>query len=178
MDLKGPGGSLIGFPLITFDQQSSLNSMEDGSAFEAMQYVNITSSAGLDMILSAGIAVEGDAFSHVESSDFDGDGDIDLYVGSNDKHYLLSNDMGRFTDITREAALNHTGMERDALFGDYDNDGFLDVFILKADGKLLYRNAGKGKFEDVTAKAGINDKSSGNKALFFDADHDETRSLN
>src|SRR5512133_3608519 len=47
MDLKGPGGSLIGFPLITFDQQSSLNTMEEGTVLEILKFTEVSASAGL-----------------------------------------------------------------------------------------------------------------------------------
>jgi tetratricopeptide (TPR) repeat protein len=170
MDLKGPGGSLIGFPLITFDQQASQANADAGTAFKTMKLVNVATIAGLDkIVVPSSIITE---FSHVEAADFDGDGDIDLYVGNNEKHFLLSNEMGRFFDITAESGISHKGKERDAIFADYDNDGFLDLLVLTETGKVLYRNAGKGTFQDVTSKAGIKDKSGSRKALFFDADHD------
>ena len=94
----------------------------------------------------------------MEAGDYDGDGDIDLYVGSYDpatssyKHYLFNNEMGRFKDVSAEAGITHTGKESFATFTDYDNDGFLDIYIVKEDGDILYRNAGKGTFEDVQPK--------------------------
>jgi hypothetical protein len=90
--------------------------------------------------------------------------------------------MGRFKDVSEEAGLKHSGKESSATFADYDNDGFLDLFIVKEGGDILYRNAGKGIFENVTDKAQVGSKTGGNKALFFDMDHDgdldlyETRS--
>ena len=72
----------------------------------------------------------------------------------------------------RRGGINHTGKESSAAFADYDNDGFLDLYIVKESGNLLYRNAGKGNFEDVTSKAKAGGKTGGNKALFFDLDHD------
>ena len=125
---------------------------------------------------------------HVESADYDSDGDIDLYVGSYDqtsssyKHYLFSNEMNRFKDVSAQAGITHSGNESSASFTDFDNDGYLDLYILKDDGDILYRNAGKGVFENVTAKALIGSKTGGIKPLFFDMDHDgdldlfETRS--
>ena len=114
----------------------------------------------------------------METADYDSDGDIDLYVGSYDpasssyKHYLFNNDMRRFKDVSSEAGIKHTGKESSATFADFDNDGFLDLYIVKEGGDILYRNVGKGVFEDVTAKAKIGSKTGGNKALFFDMDHD------
>jgi tetratricopeptide (TPR) repeat protein len=175
MDLKGPGGSLIGFPLITFDQQSTLNSMDDDANTGVIRFTNATASSGLEIIPVSG---NEKAFSHITSGDFDSDGDIDIYAGSFDqasgtyKHYLLSNEMGRFTDITREAGLTHSGIEYDADFADYDNDGFFDLLVLKEGGSVLYRNAGKATFENVTKASEINKGKQGTRALLFDADHD------
>lgn len=191
MDLKGPGGSLIGFPLITYDQQpATSSSSENKSILDAIKFTDATASAGLN-IIPANIDDKNTEFrysTHVEAADYDSDGDVDLYIGSYDqasstyKHYLMNNDMGRFKDISAEAGLKHSGKESSAVFADYDNDGFLDLYIVKEGGDILYRNAGKGVFEDVTAKAQIGSKTGGNKALFFDMDHDgdldlyETRS--
>ncbi|HEX2395235.1 MAG TPA: FG-GAP-like repeat-containing protein [Bacteroidales bacterium] len=173
MDLKGPGGSLIGFPLITFDQQSSLTSMDGVSVLESLKFTDVTGSSGLNVVPPAG-----DPSTRIASSDFDSDGDVDIYAGAWDsdasvyRHFLFSNELGRFTDITKQAGINHTGREFGASFVDYDNDGFLDLYILKEGGNILYRNAGKASFENVSSEAGINDIKGGNKAVFFDADHD------
>jgi hypothetical protein len=180
MDLKGPGGSLIGFPLITYDQQPVSRNGENKSLLDVIKFTDATASAGLNI----GTVNNGDGndangnITHVEAADYDSDSDIDLYVGSFDqasssyKHWLFNNEMSRFKDISAEAGIRHSGKESSASFADYDNDGFLDLFILKEDGDILYRNAGKGIFEDVTSKAKIGSKTSGNKALFFDMDHD------
>jgi tetratricopeptide (TPR) repeat protein len=179
MDLKGPGGSLIGFPLITFDEQAVLAFSEAKSIVDAITFTDATSSAGLDIVTyNAGNQIENKYKTHIVTSDYDGDGDIDIYAGSYDqsgsvyKHYLLNNDMGRYSDITAESGLNHSGNESSASFADYDNDGFMDLYIVREGGDLLYRNTGNGKFEDVTDKAGIGSKTGGNTALFFDMDHD------
>jgi FG-GAP-like repeat/ASPIC and UnbV len=80
--------------------------------------------------------------------------------------------MGRFKDVSVEAGITHTGKESFATFTDFDNDGFLDLYIVKEGGDVLYRNTGPGKFEDVTAKAKAGSQTGGNMALFFDMDHD------
>jgi hypothetical protein len=180
MDLKGPGGSLIGFPLITFDQQSSSVVSDNKSHLDLLKFSNVTVSAGLNKVPVFGEYEYGEYkyATHAEAADYDGDGDIDLYVGSYDpgtlsyKHYLFNNEMGRFKDVSTEAGLNHTGEESSAAFADYDNDGFLDLYIIRKGGDLLYKNSGKGTFEDVTSKAKTVTKTGGNKALFFDLDHD------
>jgi tetratricopeptide (TPR) repeat protein len=180
MDLKGPGGSLIGFPLITFDQQSNAQVTDSKSLLEVIRFNNVSESAGLGIIPESKEG-ENAAFKnsgHVTSADYDGDGDIDLYAVSYDpvsgtyKHFLFNNDMGRFRDVTAEAGINHTGKEKYATFADFDNDGFLDLYIVGDEGDILYRNNGSGKFENVTSKAGIRSSEGGNMALFFDMDHD------
>jgi hypothetical protein len=179
MDLKGPGGSLIGFPLITFDQQASGSESNNSSKAGIVTFKDVSATVGIDILpATSPVLIKTTIYSHIEASDFDNDGDIDLYAGCYDatastyKHFLFSNEMGRYTDISKEAGLTHSGREFAATFADYDNDGFLDLFILKEGGNKLYRNAGAGKFEDVSAKAGIGNKTVGNKALFFDLDHD------
>jgi hypothetical protein len=180
MELKGPGGALIGFPLITYDQQNSSQAADNKSVLEVLKFTNATASAGLNIVpvWEEGKYPDYKYFTHVEAADYDSDGDIDLYVGSYDpvsssyKHYLFNNEMSRFKDVSDEAGLKHSGKESSATFADFDNDGFLDLYILRESGDILYRNAGKGVFEDVTGKAKIGSKTGGNKSLFFDMDHD------
>jgi Tfp pilus assembly protein PilF len=180
MDLKGPGGSLIGFPLITYDQQSYSESVENESLLEIIKFTDVTSLVGLDIVPvnEDSENTELNNSTHIATADYDGDGDIDIYVGSYDaagssyKHYLFNNDMARFKEVFEESGLQHSGKESSAIFADYDNDGFLDLYIVKDEGDVLYTNADKGFFEDVTKNAEIGKKTNGNKALFFDLDHD------
>lgn len=180
LDFKGPGGNLIGFPLITYDQQSNTQTIEGKSLLDIIKFTDITSSAGLTGVPLANLAgtLENRNSTHVESADYDGDGDADLYMGSYDqasgsyKHFLFNNEMGRFKDFTAEVGINHTGKESSAIFVDYDNDGFLDLYITREGGDILYQNAGKGVFKDVTSDAKIGSKTGGIKAVFFDLDHD------
>ncbi len=181
MDLKGPGGSLIGFPVITFDRQSSSSrKIENTSLLDIISYKDVSSAAGLDIVpRSEGSKNSEFRYSaHAEECDYDGDGDIDLYAGSYDpvsssyKHFLFNNEMGKFTDVSEKAGLKHSGNESSAAFADYDNDGFPDLFVMKEGGDVLYRNTGNGTFVDVTDKAKAGSRTGGKKALFFDMDHD------
>jgi len=175
MELKGPGGNLLGFPVITFDKQASTGNALNGSILDAIKFSDVTESAGLNIVKPNSVT---DSFSHVEQADYDNDGDIDLYAGSFDpsassyKHFLFRNDMGRFTDVSEESGIRHKEKETGAFFDDFDNDGFLDLFIIKEDGDILYRNSGNGKFEDVTSDSKAGSSSGGNSALYLDADHD------
>lgn len=180
LDFKGPGGNLIGFPLITYDQQSSTQSVDNKSILDVIKFTDGTASAGLNVVapFKDGENQEFRNFTHVEAADYDGDGDADLYAGSYDqasgsyKHYLFNNEMGRYKDVSDEVGITHSGKESSAVFADYDNDGFLDLYITREGGDILYQNAGKGVFKDVTSDAKIGSKAGGNKAIFFDLDHD------
>jgi hypothetical protein len=70
---------------------------------------------------------------------------------------LYRNDgKGVFTDVTKEAGLTGTGYDICVAVGDYDNDGYPDLFVGGVHGNTLYHNNGDGTFKDVTAKAGLN----------------------
>jgi hypothetical protein len=82
---------------------------------------------------------------------------------------------GTFTDVTEKAGL--TGMPQNrygmgAAVGDYDNDGFPDLYVTNYDGNTLYHNEGDGTFRDLTAKAGVGASGWSASAGFFDADND------
>jgi len=182
LEFKGPGGNLIGFPLITYDQQSNTQTIVGKSLLDVIKFTDITTSAGL-VGVPQGTAGENQVsgnLGHVEIADYDGDGDADLYIGSYDlasgtyKHFLFNNEMGRFKDVTTEVGMNHSGKESSAIFVDYDNDGFLDLYITREGGDILYQNAGKGIFKDVTSDAKIGSKTGGNKAIFFELKRSST----
>ena len=177
MNLKGPGGSLIGFPVVTFDRQNLSVTPEGESILDNLRFTPVPEAAGLNIIKPSENSEFGD-YSHTAAVDYDSDNDIDLYVSCYDalsssfKRWLFNNNSGIFTDVAADAGLTHQGRETSAIFGDYDNDGFLDLYIVREEGDILYRNNGKGKFEDVTSKSISASKTGGNMALFFDADHD------
>ena len=83
-----------------------------------------------------------------------------------------------FTDVTAEAGVAGEGYSMGAAVGDFDNDGFADLFIAGVNRNILYRNLGNGHFADITAKAGITgiDPSYGKmwavSAGWFDYDND------
>ncbi len=70
---------------------------------------------------------------------------------------LFENDgHGHFTDVTEKAGLAGTGYDTGVAIGDYDNDGYEDIFVAGVYRNTLYHNNGNGTFTDVTAKAGLN----------------------
>ena len=82
---------------------------------------------------------------------------------------------GAFVDVTEKAGLTGTSQNRygmGAAVGDYDNDGFADLYVTNFGGNTLYRNNGDGTFADVTAKAGVAAAGWSASAGFFDYDND------
>jgi hypothetical protein len=70
---------------------------------------------------------------------------------------LFENDgRGRFRDVTERAGLAGGGFDNGVAIGDYDNDGYKDIFVGGVHGNRLYHNNGDGTFTDVTARAGLN----------------------
>jgi enediyne biosynthesis protein E4 len=80
----------------------------------------------------------------------------------------------RFTDVTRQAGINHTGWGQSVCTGDYDNDGFDDIFISYFGRNVLYHNNGNGTFTDVAEKTGVaaNRTRWGSGCAFADYDRD------
>ena len=68
---------------------------------------------------------------------------------------LYRNDDGTFTDVTAEASVGDTGYGFGCCVGDYDNDGYRDIYVTNYGTNVLYRNNGDGTFTDVTEKAGV-----------------------
>jgi hypothetical protein len=81
---------------------------------------------------------------------------------------------GTFVDVTDQAGLRRTGWASGVCAGDYDNDGWLDLFITYYGQNVLYRNAGGTRFEEVTSSAGLaqTDVRWGSGCTFIDYDRD------
>ena len=107
--------------------------------------------------------------------DYDNDGWLDIYVvndGQNNRLYHNEGD-GTFIDLAADARVDYNGDGRDAIVGDYNNDGLVDIYVVNEDeANILYRNEGDGIFEDVSAAAGVNDIGVGRTAAFGDIDND------
>jgi enediyne biosynthesis protein E4 len=97
--------------------------------------------------------------------DYDNDGWLDIFVlsgtrlegdpaGATNRLYKNNRD-GTFTNVTAKAGLNHAGWASAVTVGDYDNDGYEDLFITYYGHNVLYHNNGNGTFSDVTKRAGL-----------------------
>src|ERR1700741_536555 len=101
--------------------------------------------------------------------DYNNDGNLDIFFanGADIKtlrktsakysNHLFENDgHGHFTDVTEKAGLAGTGYDVGVAIGDYDNDGYEDIFVTGVYRNTLYHNNGDGTFTDMTEKAGLN----------------------
>lgn len=160
----------------------------------AVRFTGITSGAGIDFVHTSGARGDkllpetmggGAAF-----FDYDNDGDQDLLLinstewpdaprqaraGARPTHALYRNDgAGKFENATAAAGLDVPSYGMGVACGDYDNDGFVDVFISNVGANLLFHNEGNGTFRDVTAQAGVGgaDDAWSTSAGFADVDND------
>jgi enediyne biosynthesis protein E4 len=133
--------------------------------------------------------------------DYDNDGDLDLYLvqgapspqpgagkpvvplpqGWKPGNRLFRNNLipsGKlsFTDVTEEAGVGHSGYGMGVAVGDYDNDGYADLYVTNyatsSGGNVLYHNNGNGTFTDVTRAAGVESSGWSTSAAFIDYDRD------
>ena len=119
-------------------------------------------------------------------SDYDHDGWLDIFLvngssldpkvrDSQPASYLFHNNRdGTFTDVTKKAGLTHSGWGQACCVGDYDNDGFDDLFVTYWGQNVLYRNNGDGTFTNVSEKAGVAGSGTcwGAGCCFLDYDRD------
>jgi len=133
--------------------------------------------------------------------DYDNDGDLDVYLTQGNRQgdkdpmadprepnrqdeplidRLFRNDLAadegggalRFTDVTEEAGIHLDAYGMGVATGDYDNDGWVDLYVTNFGPNTLLRNCGDGTFEDVTATTGTGDRLWTIGATFFDFDRD------
>jgi hypothetical protein len=157
---------------------------------EGIHFSEVARASGIDFVhqsptldpqvqhISAHIAALG---AGVSVADVNNDGWPDLYFtssrfGAANALYLNQQD-GTFRDVAADAgvaALNRAGegVSMGAVWGDYDNDGFEDLFVYKWGYQQLFRNLGNGRFEDVSASSGLRRWMNSNGAIWLDFDRD------
>lgn len=102
----------------------------------------------------------------IATEDFDGDGDLDIFVGGrgvpgkypfSERSFLLQNDGGKFTDVTEKNApeLVNIGMVNDVLWSDFDGDGVNDLIVVGEWMSLQFFRNEKGRFTNASAEMGL-----------------------
>ncbi len=146
------------------------------SAFESKEIIgrfkDVAVPAGLDVFTGAGGVIV---------DDFDNDGLLDVVTSSMDMceplHFFHNNGDGTFTDRSAQAGLSKVLGGLNIVEADYNNDGCMDLFVLRggwevAQRKSLLRNNCDGTFTDVTEAAGLGSISSTQTAVWADIDND------
>jgi enediyne biosynthesis protein E4 len=165
----------------------ALNAQKEQASTKVFQ--DVTRAAGIDFHLTCGgpqkLYIMESLCGGVAFIDYDNDGwpDIflvngstleDLKTGKSPTSMLYHNNHdGTFTDVTEKAGLAVRGWCMGAAVGDYDNDGWDDLYITCLTGSFLYKNNGDGTFRDITAQAGVGNPGRwGTSAAFGDYDRD------
>jgi len=154
------------------------------SMLSAQSFVLKTAAAGLSVVQKT---------NGVAAADYDLDGDLDVYIvakaqyAANDENtwnrFFRNNGDGTFSDVTAETGVisraagqpfNEMGYKFGAAWGDYDNDGYPDIFLTNYGLNVLYHNQGDGSFADVTQTAGVKGTTSAShsSAVWWDYDLD------
>ena len=166
-------------------------SLAAAESSERILFSDVTSAAGLLGARNVSGSPDGKRFLLEEMGcgaaffDYDHDGWLDIFLvnassldpkiqASAPTSYLFHNNRdGTFTDVTARAGLTHSGWGQACCVGDYDNDGFDDLFVSYWGRNVLYHNNGDGTFTDVSEKAGVAGSggwSAGCAFLDFDKD--------
>ena len=153
------------------------------------QFVEVSAKAGIRFSLTSGgpekrYIIEAKGGGGIAWFDYDNDGYPDLFLvnGSTFEHWKRgdsarsrlyhNNGDGTFTDVSAASGLDHTGWGMGVCVGDFDNDGYDDLYLTYYGGNVLYRNNGNGTFSDVTDRAGVRGHGWGMGCAFGDYDND------
>ena len=161
-----------------------------------IQFEDATAKSGIQFTHSFGAQKLGSLLESTGSGcvwfDYNNDGFPDLYVASGKpledgmhpyplkqqpatpphNHLYRNNGDGTFTDVTDQAGVAANIYGTAAIAADFDNDGFVDLFVTGYGKAILYHNNGDGTFTDVTAKAGINVDGWSISSAWLDYDRD------
>jgi enediyne biosynthesis protein E4 len=169
--------------------KTSTNLYAQSRPSNSIEFTNVVAAAGIKFTHfkgNKGVSINREEFGPgVCAADFDGDGWQDIYFVNGRDLYdrdlaarnalYHNNGDGTFTDVTEKAGVPGSGYGLGCVWGDFNNDGFPDLFVTQFGRNILYRNNGDGTFSDVTDKAGVAGMESGafhSGATFFDYDRD------
>ncbi len=153
------------------------------------QFIEVSAKSGIRFELTSGrpekrTIIEAKGGGGVAWIDYNNDGFPDLFLvngstfeqwkrGDSPRSRLYRNNGdGTFTDVSEGSGLDHTGWGMGVCVGDYDNDGYDDLYVTYYGGNVLYHNNGDGSFSDVTARAGVRGQGWGMGCAFGDYDND------
>jgi enediyne biosynthesis protein E4 len=156
---------------------------------DSVSFEDVTRASGIDFHLTCGGAekryIMESMCGGVAVFDYDNDGWMDIFlvdgstledVRSGECHpgkLYHNNHDGTFTDVSAKSGIRHCGWGFGVAVGDYDNDGWEDLYVTYLDGAVLYHNNHDGSFTDVTEKAGVGNAGHwGTSAAFGDYDND------
>ena len=168
----------------------------NGAAADTGQFVDITRQAGINFQYQASLTsrkyLPETMGAGVALFDYDNDGRLDIFLVNGapladptpkgtipqksgpkywNRLYHQKPD-GTFEDVTEKAGLQGAGYGMGVAVGDYNNDGFEDLYVTAYGGNKLYRNNGDGTFTDVTEKAGVGGSGWSTSAAWVDLDQD------
>ena len=153
------------------------------------QFTDVAQAAGLTKVMPYGEGIKATYLTEIMGGgcaffDYDNDGWLDVFIlggrlldsippGASNRLYRNNRD-GTFTDVTEASGLMDAGWAVGVCVGDYNNDGFEDLFLTYFGQNRLYRNNGNGTFTDVTTQAGLGSKSIrfGSGCTFVDYNRD------
>ena len=184
-DVKWTEGPIAGRPVLSFAPKSfiTLRGARAQASVDLAKFTDATDDAGLASAEARSGAIAAPERpvgpSAIATGDVDGDGTDDVFASTwssaqrRSIAHLYRVQGGYVRDVTGTSGISLPQGAAYATFADYDNDGWLDLFVIGGEGRgHLFRNRGNGAFEDVTAKAGVSDVRGARKALFIDLDHD------
>ena len=183
-----PAARLRGQGMSSRGVRAAPRGKRSGLPFHA-RFTDVAKHAGLNQIVVCGHPDRNDYIIECMSCgaaflDYDNDGWLDILVLSGSRfadppsaasnRLYKNNRDGTFTDVTQKAGLFRTGFAYGVTVGDYNNDGFDDLFITYWGQNVLYRNNGDGTFTDVTEAAGLRNPQPrfGSGCAFVDYDRD------
>ncbi len=171
-------------PVISSNSQTSNWGDYDNDGDLDLFIANLTNQSNYFLQNNNGILVQStstplttDAISSNDANwiDYDNDGDLDLFVANadNQNNSLFNNNNGVFTKITTSTITTDGGWSLGSVWGDYDNDGFLDLYVCNAYSvNYLYHNNGNGTFSKIVTGSAVMDNNYSYGASWVDYDND------
>jgi Tfp pilus assembly protein PilF len=184
-DVKWSEGPIAGRLVLTFAPKGFLSRgrVRERATIDLAKFTDATSDAGFpagETRTAAAAAPEWqDEPTAVAAGDVDGDGADDFFVSTwspalrRSVAHLHRVQGGVVRDVTERSGISLPRGAAYATFADYDNDGWLDLFVIGGEGRgYLFRNRGDGTFVELAARAGVAGVGAARKGLFVDLDHD------